>query len=603
MESKMIPKISKEDKRPGRPVFNCHKCGSKLHLANTLTKKTKVKEAKVIEEVQCTEDKEESDQDSGVSEETPVEDYYSENITAFFEVTEVHTHYPKYSEDCYSFINIQYSRICNTKPARGKGYTAGASCITSILINDVEAKVNLDTGEICTCIGKDYLQVMLPEWRNHLLPIEGSMRMKTEIVVMDNCKSQHIIIGNDFLNIYGIDINKNKEGYFTISENKRKNFSLSNMPKQISVASSNKNAYKEKLVTKQLVQRQSNPSLSPKMKHELIDVLYTYKNEFASDNEPLGAIRGHEVDITLDIDRPYPLVLRRPAYSASPRTREALEKNIQELIQLGVLRKVGHNEKVEVTAPVIISWYNDASRMVGNSRELNTYTVPYRYPIPRIQETLTKLSKAKYIASMDALKVFHQSILTPKGKKVFISITHCGIHEYLRMPFGIEDSPSYYQVMMNTIFPTELSERWLIIHIDDIMMCSDSWSLHLERLETVLDKVAGVNMKISLKQCNFGFEELKALGHIFSGLSLGIDKNKVAAVLLKPIQQNKKEMMPFRGFSSYYRQNLKGLKILANSIYGICDQQKVFEMTQENIKAYEKIRKDLTKNLYSSFLT
>ncbi|MBW0523209.1 hypothetical protein O181_062924 [Austropuccinia psidii MF-1] len=82
------------------------------------------------------------------------------------------------------------------------------------------------------------------------------------------------------------------------------------------------------------------------MRQELINVLYTYKNAFSSDNEPLGAIKGHEVDVTLNIDRPYPPVLRRPAYPASPRAREALEKHIQELIQQGVLRKVGYNEEV-----------------------------------------------------------------------------------------------------------------------------------------------------------------------------------------------------------------------------------------------------------------
>ncbi|MBW0571524.1 hypothetical protein O181_111239 [Austropuccinia psidii MF-1] len=94
------------------------------------------------------------------------------------------------------------------------------------------------------------------------------------------------------------------------------------------------------------------------MRNELIDVLYTYNNAFSSDNEPLGAIKGHEVDINLNIDRSYPPVLRRPAYPAGPRATESLEKQIQELIQLGVLRKVGHNEEVEVKKPVIISWHN-----------------------------------------------------------------------------------------------------------------------------------------------------------------------------------------------------------------------------------------------------
>ncbi|MBW0503007.1 hypothetical protein O181_042722 [Austropuccinia psidii MF-1] len=177
--------------------------------------------------------------------------------------------------------------------------------------------------------------------------------------------------------------------------------------------------------------------------------------------------------------------------------------------------------------------------MVGDLRELNTYTVLDRYPIPRIQETLTQLSKAKYITSMEALKEFHQNVLMPKTRKLLIIITHCVTYGYLRMPFGIKNAPSHYQRMINTIFPTELSEGWHIIYIDNIIRCSDSWSFHLETLARVIDKATRVNMKISLNKGNFGFEELKGLGHIVSGLSLGIDKNKVAAILLKPIPQNK----------------------------------------------------------------
>ncbi|MBW0556287.1 hypothetical protein O181_096002 [Austropuccinia psidii MF-1] len=216
IESKIVPKIAREDRRPKKPVLKCHKCGSTSHLANTCTKKTKINEAQVIEEVQCTEEKEGSDLYYAVSEDTPVEDYNIENLTDFFQVTEVHNHLPQYSEDCHNLINIQDARLCKTKTAREKGYTSGASCITSILINDIEAKVNLDTGEFCTCVGKDYLHVILYEWKNHLLLIEGvqfssasnnmyplgildtdivfphpggSMGMKTEIVVM---KELHI---------------------------------------------------------------------------------------------------------------------------------------------------------------------------------------------------------------------------------------------------------------------------------------------------------------------------------------------------------------------------------------------------------------------------
>ncbi|MBW0510089.1 hypothetical protein O181_049804 [Austropuccinia psidii MF-1] len=53
--------------------------------------------------------------------------------------------------------------------------------------------------------------------------------------------------------------------------------------------------------------------------------------------------------------------------------------------------------------------------------------------------------------------------------------------------------------------------------------------------------------------------------------------------------------MSFLGFASYYRQHLNDFAILAKSLYRICEQQTVFEMTQERIQAYEKIRKALTE--------
>ncbi|MBW0549909.1 hypothetical protein O181_089624 [Austropuccinia psidii MF-1] len=108
------------------------------------------------------------------------------------------------------------------------------------------------------------------------------------------------------------------------------------------------------------------------MKEKLIELLFKYKDAFATDKEPLGSIIGNEVDIILNVEKTYPPLLRRPAYPASPRAREALEVHIKESIDLGLLRKVGHNEKLEITTPVIITWHNGKSRMVGDFRALNT---------------------------------------------------------------------------------------------------------------------------------------------------------------------------------------------------------------------------------------
>ncbi|MBW0544113.1 hypothetical protein O181_083828 [Austropuccinia psidii MF-1] len=107
-------------------------------------------------------------------------------------------------------------------------------------------------------------------------------------------------------------------------------------------------------------------------------------------------------------------------------------------------------------------------------------------------------------------------------------------------------------------------------------------------------------MKISLKKCHFAYSELKALGHVVSGLSLEMDKNKVAAVLIKPIPQTKKEMQSFLGFAGYYRQHIKDFAKIAKSLYKLCDQQTVYEMREERVKAYEEVKKFLNKCPISS---
>ncbi|MBW0546269.1 hypothetical protein O181_085984 [Austropuccinia psidii MF-1] len=185
------------------------------------------------------------------------------------------------------------------------------------------------------------------------------------------------------------------------------------------------------------------------IKSELYALLYDHNKSFASDKEPLEAIVSHEVEIIINIERPYPPLLRRPEYEESPKSREALDIHIKELLDLGVIRKVGHNEEIEITKPVIAAWHNGKSRMAGDFRALNTYTVPERYPIPKIQIAFTQISQAVHISTMYALEGFHQNMVTPRARKNLRIIVHCGLYEYLRMPFGIKNAPSHFQRMMN----------------------------------------------------------------------------------------------------------------------------------------------------------
>ncbi|MBW0561624.1 hypothetical protein O181_101339 [Austropuccinia psidii MF-1] len=134
----------------------------------------------------------------------------------------------------------------------------------------------------------------------------------------------------------------------------------------------------------------------------------------------------------------------------------------------------------------------------------------------------------------------------------------------------------------------------MVVYIDDIIIYSETWEDHVQYIDRVLSKCTPINLKISLKKCNFGQQELLALGHRVSGLSLAIDQNKLAESMQKPVPKSIKEMQSFLGFASYYRNHIKNFAHITSSLYKLCSKDVVFEITKERRDAYERIKHELT---------
>ncbi|MBW0473525.1 hypothetical protein O181_013240 [Austropuccinia psidii MF-1] len=112
-------------------------------------------------------------------------------------------------------------------------------------------------------------------------------------------------------------------------------------------------------------------------------------------------------------------------------------------------------------------------------------------------------------------------------------------------------------------------------------------------MDRILSKCIPINLKISLKNYNFGQQESLALGHKVSGLSLAIGQNKVAGVLQKSVPKSIKEMQSFLGFASYYRNHIRTFSHIATSLYKLCSKDVVFEITKERRDAYERLKHEL----------
>ncbi|MBW0547892.1 hypothetical protein O181_087607 [Austropuccinia psidii MF-1] len=114
----------------------------------------------------------------------------------------------------------------------------------------------------------------------------------------------------------------------------------------------------------------------------------------------------------------------------------------------------------------------------------------------------------------------------------------------------------------------------MLVYVDDIIIYSETWGDHVQYIERVL--------------------KLPELGHKVLGLSLAIDQNKVASILLNPVAKNIKQMQYFLGFASYYRNHIRRFAHIATSLYKLCSKDVVFEITKKRRDAYERIKHELT---------
>ncbi|MBW0472467.1 hypothetical protein O181_012182 [Austropuccinia psidii MF-1] len=284
------------------------------------------------------------------------------------------------------------------------------------------------SGAHCSILARNYLDNHFSNWKNHLLPTKaknfkcasgkmtsigtiikeiirphrkGNLRIDPNFVVPDDAHIQGFLLGTYYHRMYGIYIYKSKNRHITIGTNKEKKFSLDIY--QISAQDPLEELLNEFRVG------QFSTTLTSKQKLGLLKMVRKNRPEFAIGEEPLGKIRGHHIELYLDVERPYPTMLRRPPYPESLETRKEIEKHINEILEIDVIRKIEPKKIVEIATPVLITWYDGNSRLCGDFRALNNYNKADRYPIPRIPHALEKLAKAKYITKMYCMKGFHQN--------------------------------------------------------------------------------------------------------------------------------------------------------------------------------------------------
>ena len=123
-------------------------------------------------------------------------------------------------------------------------------------------------------------------------------------------------------------------------------------------------------------------------------------------------------------------------------------------------------------------------------RRLNAATIPDRYPLPRMDDFIERLSTAKVFSLLEALLGYWKVPFADEHYDKASFKIHVCIYRYFHMPFGLIIAPSSFPRALNIILP-DVRWRMCLVYINGIIIFSKNYEEHLENLSTVVYLLEG----------------------------------------------------------------------------------------------------------------
>ncbi|MBW0478332.1 hypothetical protein O181_018047 [Austropuccinia psidii MF-1] len=354
---------------------SCHNWGSTDHYANNCPKeKTKVYAIeKFPEEESPTEDSQESSMGDAIIEQSdedqdPRDKFLVESqkeTPPEIQDIQLEAGMPQDTANKKLCKHTQDEQKFLVTPTKGMAYIHGTATNITVCKNNAQHTLIIDSGAHCSIVARNYLDNYFPNWEKPLLKArakkfksatgkmtsigtiikeiiiphrKGNIRLNPDFIVLVYAHIQGFVLRTDHQKMYGICIYNIKKSHITIGTNKEKKFSLNIY--QISTQDPLEELLNE------FREGPFSTILTSKQKLGLLKILRKGRPAFSNGEESSGKMRSHDIELYLDLERPYPPMLRSPPYQESLVTRKEIEENVNELLEMDVNRKIGHSEIV-----------------------------------------------------------------------------------------------------------------------------------------------------------------------------------------------------------------------------------------------------------------
>jgi len=158
------------------------------------------------------------------------------------------------------------------------------------------------------------------------------------------------------------------------------------------------------------------------------------------------------------------------------------------------------------------------------------------------------------------------------------------------MYFGLTNSPTTFQTMMNNLFRDLINQGDTATFIDDILVATDMEKEYNELVEKILKRLEENNLFVKLEKCKWKVREMEFLGVVIGPKGVEMQRKKVEGVLNWPVPRNVKEVQKFLGLANYYRRFIKDFTKIAAPLHVLVRKEQKWKWEKEQKKVFEKLK-------------
>ena len=172
-------------------------------------------------------------------------------------------------------------------------------------------------------------------------------------------------------------------------------------------------------------------------------------------------------------------------------------------------------------------------------------------PLPKIDEIYARLKNSMIYSTFDMRSGYYHMVLSKEARPKSAFVSSFGKWEFKRCPFGLAQTPAYFQWLVNEVL---LGLTFTFGYLDDILVYSPDMETHLKHLRILFMRLREADLKLKEIKCNFLKKHIQYLGHIVSGKGITPMPEKLACIKEMPAPKTPKEIKQFLGLVGYYRK-------------------------------------------------